>query len=135
MGVIRDPAVTKNLLLEREARAVPSKAQLHLVLREAVPLVPKGVKVQAIRVVTGKVSQEAVAVLAGAEARADGTAHEAEPVDRADGRPGVLLTLEGDVGAGAAISRVIGGNSLVVVDHELCDLAVLTEVLRLMYMG
>lgn len=121
-------AVSQNLFLEREAGTVSSQAQLHLILREPVLLVSKVVEVEAFRVVTGEVPEEAVAVLSRAEARADRPAHDAEAVDRADRRPGVLLPAKCDVGARATVPRVFERNSLVVVDHQLGDLTVLAEV-------
>lgn len=88
-------------------------------------------EVEAIRVVAGEVSQEAVAVLGRAEAGPDGAPHQAEAVDGADGRPRVLLSAEGDIRAGRPVARVVLGDALVVVDDELGDFAVLAEVLRL----
>ena len=88
-------------------------------------------EVQAVRVVARQVAQEAVAVLGRPEARADGATQDAEPIDRANGRPRVLRAAERDVGAGAAVPGVVGGDPVVVVDDELGDLAVLPEVLRL----
>lgn len=117
--------------LEGKARAVAGEAKLHLVLGEPVPFVPELVQVQALRVVAGQVAKEAVAVLRGAEARANGAPHEAEAIDGAYRRPGILWAAEGDVGARAAVPRVLGRNSVVVIDHQLRDLPVLREILRL----
>ncbi len=88
-------------------------------------------QVEAVRVAAGQVAEEAVAVLVGAEAGADGPPHVPEAVDRADGRPRVLRPAERDVRAGAAVAGVVVGHAVVVVDHELDNVAVLPEVLRL----
>lgn len=107
------------------------EAQLNLILRKAIALIPELMEVQTLGVVAREIAEEAVAILGGTEAGADGAPHEAKAVHGAYRRPCVFLPAKGDVRASAAVSRVVGGHALVMVDNELGDVAVLPEVLRL----
>ena len=68
-----------------------SELYLDLFFREAVPLVPQLMQIEAVTIVAGQATQEGVAVLSSAKACSHMPALKPEPIHSFNGTPGILL--------------------------------------------